>query len=106
MHLVRGGRLSTSAEWRLARAVLILAAFLLFAAAVGIWAGYERLTLAGLRDDPVMQSLFFRLRLPRVILAAIIGATLAAVGAALQAVFRNPLAEPLTLGVSGGGALG
>jgi iron complex transport system permease protein len=39
-------------------------------------------------------------------MAGIIGATLAAVGAALQALFRNPLAEPLTLGVSGGGALG
>ncbi|MFH4090600.1 iron chelate uptake ABC transporter family permease subunit, partial [Acinetobacter baumannii] len=32
--------------------------------------------------------------------------SLALVGAALQALFRNPLAEPLTLGVSGGGALG
>src|SRR5918997_1919295 len=54
----------------------------------------------------LLRSLFFRLRLPRVVLAGAVGASLAAVGAALQALFRNPLAEPLTLGVSGGGALG
>ncbi|HLM55371.1 MAG TPA: iron ABC transporter permease, partial [Pyrinomonadaceae bacterium] len=48
----------------------------------------------------------FQLRLPRVVLAGIVGASLGLVGAALQALFRNPLAEPLTLGVSGGGALG
>ena len=53
-----------------------------------------------------MQTLFFRLRLPRVLLAALVGASLGAVGAALQALFRNPLADPFTLGVSGGGTLG
>jgi len=35
-----------------------------------------------------------------------VGASLAMVGAALQALFRNPLADPFTLGVSGGAALG
>jgi iron complex transport system permease protein len=68
--------------------------------------GYERVSISSLQHDPVIRALFVRLRLPRVLMAGIIGATLAAVGAALQAVFRNPLAEPLTLGVSGGGALG
>jgi iron complex transport system permease protein len=59
-----------------------------------------------LRHDEVARTLFFQLRLPRVIMAGIVGASLAAVGAALQALFRNPLADPYTLGVSGGGALG
>jgi iron complex transport system permease protein len=45
-------------------------------------------------------------RLPRVLLGAVAGGGLAAVGASFQAVLRNPLAEPYVLGVSGGGALG
>jgi iron complex transport system permease protein len=45
-------------------------------------------------------------RLPRVLLGAVAGAGLSAVGAAFQAVLRNPLAEPYVLGVSGGAALG
>jgi iron complex transport system permease protein len=45
-------------------------------------------------------------RLPRVLMAAIVGAVLAAVGTALQALVRNPLAEGGILGISGGGALG
>lgn len=46
------------------------------------------------------------LRLPRVLLAAAAGASLALGGLLLQAVFRNPLAEPYLLGLSSGGALG
>jgi iron complex transport system permease protein len=45
-------------------------------------------------------------RLPRVLLGAVAGAGLAAVGASFQAILRNPLAEPYVLGVSGGAALG
>jgi iron complex transport system permease protein len=45
-------------------------------------------------------------RLPRVLLGALAGAGLAAVGAAFQGALRNPLAEPYLLGVSGGAALG
>jgi iron complex transport system permease protein len=45
-------------------------------------------------------------RLPRVLMALVVGAILAAVGAALQALVRNPLAEGGILGISGGGALG
>src|SRR5688572_16502261 len=46
------------------------------------------------------------LRLPRTVLAALIGAGLGISGAALQGVLRNPLAEPYLLGVSGGAAVG
>lgn len=47
-----------------------------------------------------------QLRLPRIVLAALCGAALAVAGAALQAVFRNPLAEPGVTGVSSGASLG
>src|SRR6476620_10915812 len=46
------------------------------------------------------------LRLPRVVLAALVGAGLGAAGAALQGATRNALAEPYLLGVSGGAAVG
>jgi iron complex transport system permease protein len=51
-------------------------------------------------------AIFMSARLPRVLMGAAVGAVLAAVGAALQALVRNPLAEGGILGISGGGALG
>lgn len=51
-------------------------------------------------------DILWKLRVPRTLLAALAGAGLAAAGCAYQAVFRNPLAEPYTLGVAGGAALG
>ncbi len=91
---------------RLFRALAIAALLLALAAAVSLWAGEVRISLAELRGDPAVRALFFRLRLPRVVMAALVGASLASVGTVLQALFRNPLAEPFTLGVSGGGAVG
>lgn len=49
---------------------------------------------------------FWLLRLPRVVLAAMIGAALSVAGVTFQALLRNPLADPYILGVSGGAALG
>jgi iron complex transport system permease protein len=95
-----------SAEARLLRALLILSLFLTVCTIASLAVGYEPLSVAKLKSDEVARAVFLKLRLPRVVMAGLIGATLAAVGAALQAMFRNPLAEPLTLGVSGGGALG
>ena len=51
-------------------------------------------------------ALLFGARLPRVLMGAAVGAALAVVGAALQALVRNPLAEGGILGISGGGAFG
>jgi iron complex transport system permease protein len=58
-----------------------------------------------LSDDPVQRQIFFTYRLPRVLAAAVVGAGLSAAGCAFQAVLRNPLAEPFTLGISSGAAL-
>ena len=52
------------------------------------------------------ELILLELRMPRVILALLIGAALGLSGAALQGLLRNPLAEPSLLGVSGGAALG
>lgn len=51
-------------------------------------------------------TIVYQIRLPRVILAMLIGATLAVCGAVLQGLFRNPLASPSVLGVSSGASLG
>jgi ABC-type Fe3+-siderophore transport system permease subunit len=51
-------------------------------------------------------AILFAARMPRVLMGAIVGGILAVVGAALQALVRNPLAEGGILGISGGGALG
>jgi iron complex transport system permease protein len=62
-----------------------------------------------LTGDPaqnVDRTILFETRLPRVLLAAVVGAALATAGAALQGLLRNPLAEPHLIGVSGGAALG
>ncbi len=59
-----------------------------------------------LRGDPTALTIFWQLRLPRVLLALLAGGALATAGLGFQTLFRNPLAEPYTLGVAGGAALG
>lgn len=56
-------------------------------------------------DDPVV-DIVRGIRLPRIVLAALVGASLACAGVIFQALLRNPLADPFILGVSGGAALG
>ena len=58
----------------------------------------------GLQDEE--KILFLQLRLPRVFLAALVGAALATSGAVYQTVFRNPLADPYLLGAAAGAGLG
>lgn len=58
----------------------------------------------GLQDEE--KILFLQLRLPRVLLAALVGAALATSGAVYQTVFRNPLADPYLLGAAAGAGLG
>ena len=58
----------------------------------------------GLKDEE--KILFLQLRLPRVLLAGLVGAALATSGAVYQTVFRNPLADPYLLGAAAGAGLG
>jgi iron complex transport system permease protein len=56
--------------------------------------------------DPMGREILLKLRIPRVLTAFLAGIALASSGMIFQALFRNPLATPFTLGVSGGAALG
>jgi iron complex transport system permease protein len=91
---------------RVIKAMAVLTLFLAASVLVGLMVGTQRISPASLFTDEFARTLFFRLRLPRVLLGLIVGASLGVTGAALQALFKNPLADPYTLGVSGGGALG
>jgi iron complex transport system permease protein len=51
-------------------------------------------------------SILFDIRLPRIVLGFAVGGALSLAGVILQGMFRNPLVEPYTLGISGGAALG
>ncbi len=111
--------LSPTQSWRykpgwpvLALAVICLAAVMVLAITIGsvaitpkriIQAIYHGLTgqLSGATDIIIWQ-----LRLPRVLLAAVVGASLAVSGAAFQGLFRNPLADPYLLGVASGAGFG
>ncbi|GGO54544.1 iron complex transport system permease protein [Roseovarius pacificus] len=89
---------------------LVLLVFVLFAASlligpagIGVWEGLSALFTM----DESPQALVMReIRLPRALLAVMIGAGLGVSGAAMQGYLRNPLAEPGLIGVSGSAALG
>ncbi|MNU52260.1 Hemin transport system permease protein HmuU [compost metagenome] len=65
-----------------------------------------RLLWVAAPDDALWRNVLIDIRLPRVLFALVAGAALAISGAAMQALFRNPLAEPGLIGISAGGSLG
>lgn len=100
----------------LALAVGLVVSFLVAVAVGAVWISpWATLRLLawklGLGSRPAgvprsTEVILFQLRLPRVVLAAIVGAALAASGTVFQGLFRNPLADPAIIGVSSGAALG
>ncbi|MGD2199272.1 FecCD family ABC transporter permease [Lysinibacillus fusiformis] len=56
--------------------------------------------------DETAANIFWKIRLPRVLLAGLVGASLAIAGAAFQGLLKNPLADPYTLGISSGASVG
>ena len=91
---------------------LILLTVALLALAIGLIAGPADVSIAAVWDalsgggDETAGVIVRQLRLPRVLLAFLVGGSLAVTGAALQALVRNPLADPYLLGLSGGAGLG
>jgi iron complex transport system permease protein len=102
------GGLSTAARllWATCIGALLLAAALAAAVSLGARPIDLGLALDAARVPNPDRVLLFDARLPRVVLGAIVGAGLGGAGAALQALLRNPLADPFVLGTSGGAALG
>lgn len=86
----------------LIRATLLLAAVLAVTVALAVSFGSAHARW----DDEAGRMILMRIRLPRVLLAAAIGAALAVAGVTFQTLLRNPLADPFILGVSGGAAAG
>ena len=94
-------------------ALASMAAALVLAVLAGLGSGAVRLgppevvaALLGTGVDPLAASVVWDLRLPRVVTGILVGAALAVAGAAMQGLFRNPLADPGLVGVSSGAALG
>lgn len=89
--------------------LLLLAAMLLGLSLGSTQSGIKAVlkTLANINEaDSTLGTIIWRIRFPRVLLAAMVGATLSLGGLVFQALLRNPLAEPYILGISGGSAIG
>jgi iron complex transport system permease protein len=119
VHMVRTVSILTRRRWAMTLFVLSSASLLvaLFSLHFGtesigpmqaisiLWQTFRDGGMALEPADPTAVILL-QLRLPRVLLAFLVGGCLAAVGTALQAMLRNPLADPYVLGISSGAALG
>lgn len=108
------------------QALIVLVVLLILSAGAAAFVGAVRIPpgevalaiikrLPGIRDllpaaavtaHTANEAILVQIRLPRVILAALVGAALATAGATFQALFRNPMADPYVIGASSGAALG
>lgn len=87
--------------------MIILIGILIVISLFALCLGPARIPLSNiLHPEGVDQTILFKIRLPRIILGFVVGAALSVAGVIFQGMFRNPLVEPYTLGVSGGAALG
>jgi len=104
-------------HWPHAGAIVLASVALLLCATIGMLVGPAGIAVAdvvrvllnhaGANFDvpPTVDAIVWQIRLPRLLLAAAVGASLAFSGAAYQGVFRNPLADPYLLGVASGAGL-
>ena len=96
-------------KWIIFAVVLLL--LLLISIAISLSSGEVRISLFRLPEifsdkQSIAYVVLTKIRIPRLILAASVGGALSLSGAILQGIYRNPLVEPYTLGISGGAALG
>jgi iron complex transport system permease protein len=94
---------------RIALAVVLLAVVMLACSLTGPEGVSLKKAFAGVQEQGAVNpdyEIFVRVRLPRIILAGIVGAALACSGVVFQALLRNPLADPYILGISSGAGLG
>jgi len=106
------GTAAPSIRFRVFRTLLVFGLFTLIVCLTAPLVGTTRISLLRAFDrsipfaNNVDAQIFFIARLPRVLAAALVGAALASAGVVFQALLRNPLATPFTLGVSAGSSLG
>ena len=92
--------------------VVLLLLILIFISAISICVGSADISISNIfniifyKPDSWQYSVIMKIRLPRIILGLAVGGALGLAGALLQGIFRNPLVEPYTLGISGGASLG
>lgn len=96
---------TTSASMLLVLMGVTVLGLVLGSAEKGAFAFLEALVHPG-EADSLLHTIIWQIRFPRVIVAALVGATLSLGGLVFQALLRNPLAEPYILGISGGAAIG
>lgn len=92
----------TFKKWLVVNLGLLL--FLALCIFLALSIGPEKVSLGD--ENSRARAIIFVARLPRTILAALVGMALASAGGAFQSLLKNPLADPFILGVSGGAALG
>ncbi len=90
--------------------LIMVIAFSILALALGLCSGSQGFSvdflISALKGHGIDSEIFFDLRFPRVLAGFFVGGSLAVSGSLLQALFKNPLVEPYTLGISGGAAVG
>ncbi len=87
-------------------ALLALGAGTVYILPAKVWQIFSRAFGSPRLVEDTLANILLDLRLPRVFLALLVGASLSVAGVSFQALLRNPLADPYILGVSGGAALG
>ena len=103
-----------SSLWLFAALAILLPVIALFSMTVGTvsisiaeaFGAAVAAVLSGSEIAGQTQVILFDIRLPRILLAVLVGAVLASTGAVMQGLFRNPLADPSLIGVSGGASVG
>ncbi|HET9481564.1 MAG TPA: iron ABC transporter permease [Candidatus Polarisedimenticolia bacterium] len=110
---VPGRRTARGRRFTIVRAAAVLGLLAALLAATMIFSLTLGSTSVGLKDllmpegaAAESRTILLRVRLPRILLAAAVGASLSAAGVFFQALLRNPLADPYILGISGGAGLG
>ncbi|MBC7109848.1 MAG: iron chelate uptake ABC transporter family permease subunit [Archaeoglobi archaeon] len=90
-----------------------LIALLLFAILLSLLIGSVRVppaeilsTILGFSEDESYRKMILDVRIPRILMGVLVGASLSVSGAVVQAIFRNPMADPYILGISSGAAAG
>ncbi len=99
-------------SWKIVSITLLLSLLLILIMLLSLLKGSVAISLTEFIDifrgnsDGITRSIILDIRVPRILMAGVVGAGLATAGVAFQALLKNPLAEPYILGVSSGSAVG